>query len=247
MRGSSAEPLRKTVVMNSRPVQNRLLQALPAEALEALRPSLEHVELKKRQILHHSGTPMEYVYFIEEGLVSVSAKASSDKWIEVWLIGSEGMTGLPVLLGDKDSPPLRRTVQVGGQAYRVSRADFESALDQCQPLYGILLRYAEFVLLQASQAHVCDAQHSLKQRLGRWLLLARDALEREEIPLTHQTLARLLGVRRASVTECLKVLEDEAVLHHSRGLVRITSPDQLQTLSCACYGLIRSEYRRLVR
>ncbi|WP_441999883.1 Crp/Fnr family transcriptional regulator [Microvirga sp. 2TAF3] len=190
---------------------------------------------------------MEYVYFIEEGLVSVSAKAAPDKWVEVWLIGSEGMTGLPILLQDTDAPPLRRTVLVGGYAYRMTRTAFRNLVDASAPLARIMLRYTEFILLQASQAHVCDAQHSLRQRLGRWLLLARDGLERDELPLTHQTLGRLLGVRRASVTECLQVLEKETVLQHDRGLVRIDAPNQLQALSCRCYSLISSEYRRLVR
>jgi cAMP-binding proteins - catabolite gene activator and regulatory subunit of cAMP-dependent protein kinases len=229
------------------PTNNRLLQVLPAGDLQALRPYLVMVELKARQTLHHSGTPMEYVYFIESGLVSVSAKASLSKWVEVWLIGSEGMTGVPALLGDADDPPFRRVVQVGGSAYRISRSDLQEAVENSQLLHAVLLKYTQFVLLQTSQSAVCEAHHSLKQRLCRWLLLARDGLGREDIPLTHQMLSRLLGVRRASITECLQMLEGEAALENARARIRVENPDKLESLACNCYSLIKHEYQRLIK
>ncbi|MBS3650693.1 Crp/Fnr family transcriptional regulator [Pseudaminobacter sp. 19-2017] len=245
MIGESDEVLARDEVWNPR-VKNRLLSALPAKVMNDLWPGLEPVELRKKQILHYSGGQAEYVHFIEDGLVSVSARASAGKWIEVWLIGSEGMTGVPIVLGDKDKPPFRRIVQVGGNAYRMMRADFQQVMTGHAVLRRLLLRYAEYVLLQACQAHVCDAQHPLKQRLGRWLLLARDGLGRDELPLTHQMLARLLGVRRASVSECLRFLESEATIRTGRGVIHIADPRQLQSCSCGCYGLIRSEYQRLI-
>nr|WP_255616452.1 Crp/Fnr family transcriptional regulator [Microvirga puerhi] len=207
---------------------------------------MERVELKPRQTLHHSGTPVESIYFIESGLVSVSAKASPGTWVEVWLIGSEGMTGVPVLLEDTDDPPFRRVVQVGGSAHRISRQEFQDAVQRLSSLRAILLKYAQFVLLQTSQSAVCEAHHPLKQRLCRWLLLARDGLERDDIPLTHQMLARLLGVRRASITECLRILEEEAALENTRALIHVSHPERLEGLACSCYNLIRSEYRRLI-
>lgn len=229
------------------PTHNRLLQALPVGDLQALRPYLVMVELKAKQTLHHSGTPMEYIYFIESGLVSVSAKASPSKWVEVWLIGSEGMTGVPALLGDADDPPFRRVVQVGGSAYRISRSDLQEAVESSHLLHAILLKYTQFVLLQTSQSAVCEAHHSLQQRLCRWLLLARDGLEREDIPLTHQMLARLLGVRRASITECLQVLEAEAALENTRARIRVEDPEKLESLACSCHSLIKHEYQRLIK
>jgi CRP-like cAMP-binding protein len=210
-------------------------------------PCLVRVELKPRQTIHHSGTPMESIYFIESGLVAVSAKASPSKWVEVWLIGSEGMTGLPVLLGDTDDPPFRRVVQVGGSAYRISRADFQNVVENAPSLKAALLKYTQFVLLQTSQSAICEAHHSLKQRLCRWLLLAHDALDGEDIPLTHQMLSRLLGVRRASITECLRVLEDEGALENTRALICMRDQEKLESLACGCHALIKSEYRRLIR
>lgn len=227
--------------------QNRLLQTISPQDRRALWPHLVSVELKPRQTLHHSGTPMETIYFIESGLVSVCGKASPGKWVEVWLIGSEGMTGLPVLLGDTDDPPLRRVVQVGGSAYRISRSAFQSVIKNAPSLQATLLKYTQFVMLQTSQSAICEAHHSLKQRLCRWLLLAHDALNGENIPLTHQMLARLLGVRRASITECLRALEGEGALKNTRALICVRDQERLESLACSCHALIQREYWRLIK
>lgn len=228
-------------------IQNRLLRRLAPHDLETLRASLELVPLKARQILHLSKTPMEHVYFIESGLVSVSTKTAAHQWVEIWLTGSEGMTGIPVILGDDDDPPFRRVVQVAGRAYRISRHDLKRALDASRSLREILGRYVQVVLVQTSQSGACNAHHDLKGRLSRWLLLARDALHDDRMPLTHRMLSRLLGVRRASVTECLGKLESAGAIHHSRGLIQVTDVQKLESLSCECHRLIRGEYDRLLR
>jgi CRP-like cAMP-binding protein len=189
---------------------------------------------------------MKHVHFIENGLVSVSTKTAREQWVEAWLIGSEGMTGIPVLLGDDDDPPFRRVVQVPGSAYRISRDDLKRALAASQGLRSLLLRYVQVVLVQTSQSGACNAHHELKERLSRWLLLARDALDDDEMPLTHRMLARLLGVRRASVTECLGKLEAAGSIENSRGLIQVTDANKLATLSCDCHRLIRTEYERLI-
>ncbi len=240
---NDVQPTDRGSVLESR---NGLLRVLPRSELERLAPLLHPVDLKPRQILHHSGTPMDQVYFIEKGLVSVSAKSARDKWVEVWLTGSEGMTGIPVVLGDDDEPPFRRVVQVSGSALRISRSDLQRAMDQSSILRSLLLKYVQVVLLQTSQASVCNATHDLKQRLSRWLLLARDCLDDDAIPLTHQVLSRLLGVRRPSVTQCLGALDQEGVLRNSRAHVRITDPEKLEAVACDCHRLIRYEYERLL-
>jgi CRP-like cAMP-binding protein len=199
-----------------RATQNRLLLSLSDADWEALHPALEPVELKSRQILHHSKMPMQHVYFIQKGLVSVSARTTRDQWVEVWLIGVEGMTGIPVVLGDLSEPPLRRIVQVGGRALRIPSEVFRRAVEDSPSLRRTLLKYVQVVMLQTSQSGACNSHHSLKQRLARWLLLARDALEEDQLPLTHNVLARLLGVRRPSVTDCLRVLEQMGAIRNTR-------------------------------
>jgi len=188
---------------------------------------------------------MEHVYFVEHGLVSVSARVEQDRFIEAWLIGSEGMIGAPLVLTEIDqSPPHRRVVQVGGTAIRLSAPEFLSMMPTLPSLRKALLRYVDVVLLQTSQSGVCNAVHSLKQRLARWLLVASNALDDEKLPLTHEVLGHLLGVRRASVTECLDALEKDGLIHSSRGLVNIINSQALRQVSCTCYDTIAREYRR---
>jgi CRP-like cAMP-binding protein len=229
----------------SRP-RNRLLRALTQDQLNLLLPSMTLVRLRPHQVLHISRTPMKDVYFIERGLVSVSTNSSPATGVEVWLVGSEGMTGIPVVLGDEDRPPLQRVVQVGGEAYRISRESLAAALREGPELRALLLRYVQFTLLQAAQEGACNTTHDLKQRLSRWLLQARDGLGEDEIGLTHRTLARLLGVRRASVTSCLRVLAEEGAVRTIRGAIVVSDARKLSATACDCYGVIRREYRRLV-
>src|SRR4051794_40983497 len=155
---------------------------------------------------------MKQVYFIERGLVSVTARINRETAVEVWLIGREGMTGVPVVLGGDHAPPHRRVVQVGGSGLRIRTSDLRGAMDESAALRDVLLRYAQVILLQASQVGACNAHHTLEERLSRWLLLAHDGLGEDDLPLTHRVLSRLLGVRRASVTECLGALERAGAL-----------------------------------
>jgi len=227
-------------------VRNRLLASLSPPERERLWPHLERVTLKPRQVLHHWGTPMTQVYFVEHGLVSVTAHLDRTAAVEVWLIGREGMTGVPVVLGGDAAPPHRRVVQVGGSAWRIAADDLRRLMSESAALRAALLRYAQVILLQTSQLGACNAHHSLQQRLARWLLMARDGLGGDEVALTHRVLARLLGVRRASVTECLSVLADKGALKTGRGRIRTADREALEALSCDCHRPIRHEYERLL-
>lgn len=164
------------------PVRNRLLATLSASDWEAINPLMELVVIRPRQVLQHSNLRMEYVYFIEQGLVSASARMTSDQWVEVWLLGCEGMTGIPVVLGVADQIPFRRVVLVGGTAYRILGDDLVRAAELSRDLKGLLLRYAAVVLQQASVSGACNSHHTLNQRLARWLLLAGPACKRISCP-----------------------------------------------------------------
>lgn len=226
-------------------VRNGLLARLSLSDWDGLSPFLEHVALRPRQILHHHNMPMDYVYFVEHGLVSAAARASKNRWVEVWLVGCEGMSGVPVVLGAAEHP-LRRMVQIPGSAYRISRDDLVKALERSRSLRDLLLRYAAVVLLQASQSGVCNSHHSLKQRLARWLLLARSSLQDDKLPLTHTVLARLLGAGRPSVTDCLGVLQKEQAIETARGFIKVTDAERLEELCCHCHQSIMNDYRRLI-
>lgn len=227
--------------------KNRLLCELPDDELTKLLRSAEIVLIKPRQVLHHWRLPMEHVYFIESGLVSVSARVDDD-FVEAWLVGSEGFVGSPLVLADDhQATPHRRIVQIGGEAIRIPAADFIAALPALPFTRNLLQRYLQLVLFRTSQFGACNAVHSLKQRLARWLLVARDGLRSDELSITHEVLSQLLGVRRATVTQCIEAFQAEAVIQTSRGMINVTDAEGLRRLSCACYDLVYREYQRQIR
>ena len=229
----------------NRGVQNRLLRMLTDQDWEMLAPRLQAVTLKSRQVLHHANTRMEHAYFIEQGLVSVWARDTSTKWVAGWLIGSEGLAGVPVVLGHAHAS-FRRIVSVPGQALRISTKDLSKAIRDSSSLQRLLLHYSGTVLIQATQSGICNAQHGLKQRLARWLLLASDALEDANLPVTQLALSKLLGVRRPSVTSCLGVLRDDGLIEITRGLLKIQDVEGLSATACVCHHVIKNAYVRLV-
>ncbi len=228
-------------------LRNRLLKLLPEGELRRVLSICETVEIRPRQVLHHWRLPMQHVYFVQSGLVSVAAKIGEADFVEVWLVGSEGMVGAPIMVPDDDEPPHRRVVHVGGSALKASASEFRALLQDVPGLRTVLRHYAQVVLLQTSQSGACNAHHSLRQRLCRWLLLARNALGTDELPLTHEVLARLLGVRRAGVTECLDVFRKEELLKLQRGAILVPDVRRLETACCDCYRLIMREYQRHLR
>jgi CRP-like cAMP-binding protein len=233
-----------TLVEPPRPVHtsNGLLRAIPAHELAHVLSISERVQLIPNQILHECLVPMEYVYFVESGLVSVAAKVSQERFVEVWLIGSEGLAGAPVVLGAGTEPLHRRTVQVAGQALRVRAQEFRAAMEALPAFRRVLYAYLNVVLSQTSQSGACNAAHSMRDRLARWLLFARSRLDADDIPLTHGVLAQLLGVRRASVTECLEQFEEQELISNTRGRITICNPDGLRGICCDCFRLIDREY-----
>src|SRR4051812_21180229 len=228
-------------------VRNRLLRLVPEAERHHLLTRCERVELRPRQVLQHWRLPMPSVYFIESGMVSVSAKVKENRFVAAWLVGSEGMIGAPLVLAGEDRQPAhRRVVQVGGTALRLSAEDFVRILPKTPVLRAVVLRYVSVVLLQASQSGACNTVHRLRQRLARWLLVASNALQSPDVLLTHEVLAELLGVRRASVTECLEVLEEEGCIANSRGAIHIRDAAMLRGTSCKCFEFIEREELRLM-
>lgn len=225
---------------------NKLLSLLPAEDLQAIAPLMETVPLKSRRVLHHSHAPLDYVYFIEEGLISVQADVGTKKLIEVWLIGCEGMVGAPAIAGENFSTH-KRLVQVSGSARRMSVQDLQNAMARSRTLSQILYGYLIDLLFQTSQAGACNATHALPRRCARWLLLACHASEPAELPVTHEVLARVLGVRRATITECLIAFQREGLVETARGRIRLIDRAALEQVACPCYRLILTHRERFHR
>ncbi len=224
--------------------RNDLLRCLPRDELARLWPRFERVTLKARRVLHYEDTAMDYAYFIEDGLVSVLAHTGPGKSVEVWMIGREGFIGVPLVLGEPISAH-RRIVQIAGSALRIRADAFLDAIGPASPTRELLLRYVQTVLMQASQLGGCNAHHSVPQRLARWLLMAQDRCATDTLRLTHDMLARLLGVRRATVSECIAALEAQGILGRARSQIRIQARRRLETIACPCYGIMREADRRL--
>jgi CRP-like cAMP-binding protein len=218
--------------------RNLLLRSLPRRDLERLCPALHRVTLTPRRVLQHAGVPIEHVYFIEEGLVSVLASADERNAVEVWLIGREGAIGVPALLGVRASP-LRHFVQIGGSALRIGVEELNRAMSEIPQLRAVLHSYLHVALMQSSQSAACSLSHSLLQRLARWLLTAQDRSDRDELPITQDLLARNLGVRRATVSEAFKPLEGRGIFARERGLIRILDRTLLEQIACRCYRIMR--------
>jgi CRP-like cAMP-binding protein len=224
-----------------RSCQNKLLRAIPAADLERLLPFLEAVELKSGRILHHAHVPISHFYFIESGLVSIEAEPEHRKWTEVWQVGNEGCLGLSLVVG-REFPSYRRVALVQGRALRIPHREFQAKVGEIAPLRKALLQYLFVVLLQTSRLNACNLRHSVNQRVARWLLLACHRCGSPELPITQSVLARVLGIRRASVSTSLGEFEQLRCVRKERGMIVVTDPGRLERISCACYGLIRREF-----
>lgn len=219
-------------------IRNRLLTGLGPGGIACLAPHLEPVALRPRQVLYWRAARVEHLYFIEDGLVSALAPTGEREEVEVWLVGREGMVGLPALLGETTSF-YRRVVQIGGTALRLSVGDFRHVVDGMPSVRQHFLRYAQAVLVQAAQNAACAARHSVEQRVARWLMQASDGLGRLAVPMTHALLARLIGVRRSSVTVVIGRLEEAGLLRQEWGCITLLDIARLRLVACGCYRLSR--------
>lgn len=227
---------------------NSLLASLPRKDFERIEPFLEMVPLVSKRVIQHAKFPVEYLYFVEEGLVSVLASTDEDERdaVEVWLIGRDGVVGGPAVLGVTSSP-LRHVVRVGGRAFRISVDDVNTLIAEMPAFRSALLNYVHVMLMQSSQSAACSLRHSFPQRLARWLLTAQDRTSRDALPVTQALLARTLGVRRATVSETIKTFERRGALERLRGLITIRDRARLETITCRCYRIIRREQQRPLR
>lgn len=214
--------------------RNDLLRSLPWDELDRLRPLLCKVPLTPRRVLQHAGFPVEYVYFIEEGLVSVLAKADECNAVEVGLIGRDGAVGSTVILGVRTST-FSHFVQIGGRALRISVKDFEHSLAELPRLRQALQGYLHLSLMQSAQAVACSLRHPFEQRLACWLLTAHDRSDMDQLPITQDLLARSLGVRRPTVSGAFKLLQERGVFAKDRGRIRILDRGGLERIACRCY------------
>ena len=224
-----------------------LLAGLPPAALARLRPHLRRVALPQGLVLYEPGEPIADVYLpaVAAGaVVSLLAVGAGDEAVEAGLVGAEGLVGLPAVLG-ATAAPHRAVSQLPGPAWRLPAAAYAAEARRDGPTWARLGRYAQALLVMVAQGALCNARHPVARRAARWLLLARDRAGTDALPLTHEFLAQMLAVRRASVTDALAPLQAAGLLRQDRGRVVLLDGAGLAAAACPCYALIRDEFAAL--
>jgi CRP-like cAMP-binding protein len=221
--------------------QNRLLAKLPHDDIQAMLPYSQHVRLGLSEGIFESGQPLEYAYFPTKGLLSIVRQMHDGDMIEVAALGTDGGVGTQVLLGQR-MLPYRCFVQIEGSAIRVGIDTLRELATQRSTFQQYLLRYHSSLTIQIMQNAACNGLHSIATRCCRWLLIARDRIDSEEIHLTHEYLGHMLGVRRAGVTEVLRELRELGLINYTRGHITLLDPAALEEKACECYRVIAEEF-----
>ena len=230
-------PEERTDATNKR-VKNKILLSIPENEFWALRPHLELLELDSHQILHEAHDVLHYVYFPNDGLISLVVVLAEGKTVEAGVVGKEGVVGLPALAGLSKSP-LREVVQISGAGLRMSVSTLREMLPAAPQLHNHLERFAVLLALQMAQTAGCNRLHDVEQRLARWLLMAQDRVSTPTLPITHDFLATMLGTDRPSVSLAAGELQKAKVIEYNRGSVKIANRPELERISCECYGVIQ--------
>ena len=219
-------------------LQNALLRSLPVRDIEMLRPHLVLMTLKISQTLHEVATPIDSAYFLESGLVSLTANTGDNGQVEVGMTGREGFIGLAAVLSPAPVSTHRALVQVSGRANRIQTATLRSLIEDSPALRDRCLRYVQVMLVQNSQMAACNARHGLPERLARWLLMSWDRIGATDLPMTQDFLSYMLGVRRAGVSVVANALQAQGLIQQSRGRITLLDRAGLQVKACACYHLL---------
>lgn len=226
------------------PTTNHLLAALPAEVQERIIAQLELVEMPLGKVLHESGDTMRHVYFPIDCIVSLLYVMENGASAEISVIGNEGMVGIALFMGG-ESTPSRAIVQSAGYAYRLLGQRLKDEFNQHGMLQVLLLRYTQALMTQMAQTAVCNRHHSIDQQLCRWLLLSLDRLPNNQLVMTQELIADMLGVRREGVTEAAGKLQKVGAIEYVRGHITVLDRRMVEQLSCECYAVVKRETDRL--
>jgi CRP-like cAMP-binding protein len=221
-------------------IRNSILLSLSAEEAKEMIPKLEFVELPLRFLLCEIREPIRFAYFVNGGLGSVLSVMSDGKIVEVGLVGKEGFTGVPLIVGLRSSPT-RILMQIAGGGFRIPADELPAVLSRCPQLEKQLLRYSQDLAMQGTQVAACNRLHSVEARLARWLLMSVDRIGGDVVPLTQEFLGHMLGTRRASVTVAAAVLHKARLIGYTRGRVTIKNRSALERAACECYGNLKRQ------
>src|ERR1700722_19690384 len=226
-------------------MRNQLVARMRLDDWPLVAPHLERVTLKERQVVEVPGKPITHVYFIEIGVVSVVVVNAEDHRIEVGVIGNEGMTGVPLVMGDIRAQH-SAYMQIAGNGYRIPAAAFADALRRSPSLSALMLKSAQAFMIQTAHTALANGRAKLEERLARWLLMAHDRMDSDAVPLTHEFLAVMLGVRRAGVTVALHSFEQRSYIAMRRGQLTIINRTGIEQVAGSFYGMPEAELKRLM-
>jgi CRP-like cAMP-binding protein len=226
------------------PMKNTLLQGFPPGVADRLVPHLSRLTLRTGDVVHHPGERVRHVLFPESGVISVINVLTEGRSMEVGTIGREGMTGAPALFGG-DVVPYRHVVQVPGIALRISLTTMLASTGSDVNLSQVIVRYYVAFTSQIMQSVACAGLHSVEQRCCRWLLATHDRVDSDQFSLTHEYLAAMLGIRRTSVSQILKIVRNRGFIDYRRGAITILNRPGLESRACECYRVIAGIFRQL--
>jgi CRP-like cAMP-binding protein len=224
---------------------NLLLAMLDAQALSLLEPHLREVSLKQYDILQDADAPIQYVYFPSSAMISLLAILDTGEAIEIAAIGREGAVGTKFGMRPQLSFA-RAVVQLAGRALRIDISNFHQAVTRSSAIADLAMSANDVLVANLQQSAACNAIHELEARLARWLLHARDRHDADTLPLTHEFLSQMLGVRRTTVTFAARTLQSAGLIRYRRGLIEILDRGALEAVSCECYGAVRRNIARIL-
>ena len=227
------------------PRKNHVLAALPAAEWARWHPLLERVDMPLGQVLYEPGAELSHVYFPVTPIVSLLYVMENGASAEIAVVGNEGIVGIALFMGG-ESTPSRAVVQSAGYGYRLKAQVIKQEFERSGPVMHVLLRYTQALITQMAQTAVCNRHHSLDQQLCRWLLLSLDRLGGNELLMTQELIANMLGVRREGVTEAAVKLQHAGLIHYSRGHISVLDRPGLEKRTCECYAVVKKEYDRLL-
>jgi CRP-like cAMP-binding protein len=225
--------------------QNHLLDALPLAESQHWLPLLESVDLSLGEVLYESGATLSHVYFPTTAIISLLYVMENGASAEIAVVGNEGIVGISLFMGG-ESTPSRAVVQSAGKGFRLKAQTIKEEFNRAGPVLHLLLRYTQALITQMSQTAVCNRHHSLDQQLCRWLLLSLDRLEGNQLVMTQELIANMLGVRREGVTEGALKLQHAGLIQYARGRITVLDRAGLEKRSCECYLVVKKEYDRLL-
>jgi len=227
------------------PKQNHLLDALPASDYDRIHAHLELVPMALGEVLYESGVQLRYVYFPTTSILSLLYVMENGASAEIAIVGNEGILGISLFMGGETTPS-RAVVQSAGHAFRLKAALLKNEFGRFGPTMHLLLRYTQALITQMAQTAVCNRHHSVDQQLCRWLLLSLDRLQTNDLSMTQELIANMLGVRREGVTAAAGKLQAAGLIQYRRGRITVLDRRGLEARSCECYQVVKTEFDRLL-